>query len=225
LKVVNPEVRRIYESDGINPTKNLGVVNPDVLRKSESEEEERERRRKRTKKKENEEERERRRESMKRKRMKRKRMKRSPIPRSFNNKGTVEGNALLIRTAHQTEGERASCLAASVLTNALAPVTISDNGDLTTYKEAKESALRKQWIEATKDEWMSLPENKTFEFELHLGDNRQSTLEGFTDSHWARSKDKRKSMAGYTTLPTLEVEFIACSEATKPEFYDGKQSI
>jgi hypothetical protein len=104
------------------------------------------------KKTENEEERERRRKRMKRKRIKRKRMKRSPIPRSFNNKGTVEGNALLIRTAHQTEAERASCLAASVLTNALALLTISDNGDLTTYKEAMESALRDQWIEATKDE-------------------------------------------------------------------------
>jgi hypothetical protein len=104
-------------------------VNP---KKKKENEEERERRRKRTKKKENEEER------MQRKRMKRKRMKRFPIPRSFNNKGTVEGNVLLIRTAHQTKRERASCLAASVLTNALAPLTISDNGDLTTYKEAME---------------------------------------------------------------------------------------
>jgi hypothetical protein len=67
---------------------------------------------------------------------------------------------------------------------------------------------------------MSLLENKTFEFEQHLGDNRQSILEGFTDSHWAGGKDKRKSMAAYTTLSTLEVEFMACSEATKPEFYD-----
>jgi hypothetical protein len=77
--------------------------------------------RKRTKTKENEEERERSRE-----RMKRQRRKKSSIPRSFNNKGTAEGNALLIRTAHQTERERASCLTASVLTNALASLTICD---------------------------------------------------------------------------------------------------
>jgi hypothetical protein len=74
----------------------------------------------------------------------------------------------------------------------------------------------------------------TIEFELHLGDNRQSTLEGFTDSDWAGSKDKRKSMGGYhdiffyggpiswqakgqsvVALSTLEAEFIACSEATR----------
>jgi hypothetical protein len=72
----------------------------------------------------------------------------------------------------------------------------------------------------------------TIEFELHLRDNRQSTLEGFTDSDWAGSKDKRKSMGGYiffysgpiswqakgqsmVALSTLEAEFIACSEAPR----------
>jgi hypothetical protein len=33
--------------------------------------------------------------------------------------------------------------------------------------------------------------------ELHRGDKPQSTLEGFTDSYWAGSKDNRKSMGRY----------------------------
>jgi hypothetical protein len=72
----------------------------------------------------------------------------------------------------------------------------------------------------------------TIKFELHLEDNRQSTLEGFTNSDLAGSKEKRKSMGGYiffyggpnswqakgqsvVALSTLEAEFIACSEATR----------
>jgi hypothetical protein len=86
-------------------------------------------------------------------------------PRSLISKARVESNALLIRTAHQTGGEKAVCFAAAVLTDALTSLTISDDGDPTTYEEAMNSPIRERWIEATKDEWKSLQENETFDLE------------------------------------------------------------
>ena len=77
-------------------------------------------------------------------------------PRSLISKARMQSNTSLIQIAHQTEGERAICLAAAILTT-------PDDGDPTSYEEAMASEIREQWIDATLNEWTSLIENETFE--------------------------------------------------------------
>jgi hypothetical protein len=83
-------------------------------------------------------------------------MKDPYTPRSLVSEAHVEGNALVIRTANQTGGERAVCFAATDLTDSHTSLTKSNNCDPTTYEEAMNSPIPKRWIEATKDEWKSM---------------------------------------------------------------------